>query len=161
MKLKLPFIPSFKPGKEGTQQVLGELESEIMETLWQKKQGLTGRQIYEILKQKKHLAYTTALTVIDRLVNKGLITKRKNQDNTYIYSFTKTKEEFKEEISKAVLRGLMEFAGRGTVTAFVNALESSNPDSIAELERILKEKQRAENRKQNRGNIVQMLKEHK
>jgi predicted transcriptional regulator len=137
---------SFKPDKKGLQQVLGELESEIMEILWEKRDGITGRQIYENLKQKKRLAYTTVLTVIDRLVNKGLIIKRKNQDNTYIYFCAKTKEEFKEEISKAVVTGLMKFAGRGAVTAFVHALESTNPERIVELEKLLKEKQRSANR---------------
>lgn len=158
MKLKLPFISSFKPGKEGIQQVLGELESEIMDTLWKSKHSVTGRQIYENLKQKKRIAYTTVLTVIDRLVNKGLINRDKNSENTYIYFPAITKEEFKEEVSKRIVKGLMEFAGRGAVTAFVSALESTDKETITELEKLLRERQRLTTRTQkanNKANIIE------
>ncbi len=145
MKLRIPFLPSFKPGRGGIQQVLGELEAEIMEILWGKNEWRTGREIYENMKQKRTLAYTTVLTVIDRLVNKGLIIKKKNQENTYIYSPAMGKEEFKEEISRSVVKGLMEFAGKGTITAFVNILESTAPETIIELEKFLRERKRAKN----------------
>lgn len=140
MGIKLPFIPSFKPGREGIQQVLGELESDVMESLWSKNHGLTGREIYEGIKQKKKIAYTTILTVIDRLVNKGLIHKTKSPDRTYQYFPAITKDKFKEEVSMAVMRGLLEFAEKGTVAAFINTLESSNPEILEELEKLLKEK---------------------
>ncbi len=145
MKFKIPFLPSFKPGRGGIRQVLGELEAEIMETLWRKNGWKTGREIYENMKEKKNLAYTTVLTVTDRLVKKGLIIKKKNQENTYIYCPAMSREEFKEEISRSVVKGLMEFAGKGTVTAFVNILESTAPETIAELEKILRERKRAKN----------------
>lgn len=142
MKLKIPFLRSFKPGREGIQHVLGELEAEIMETLWQNKDAFTGRRIYENLKEKKKIAYTTVLTVLDRLVHKGLVIKEKNKENTYIFTPKITKEEFKKEISINVVKSLMDFAGKGAVTAFVNALESADPKTIEELEKLLREKQR-------------------
>ena len=115
MKLGIPFISSFRPGREGIHQVLGDLESGIMETLWISVNGLTGRQLCESLQKKKHLAYTTVLTVIDRLVNKGLIKKGKNPDNAYLYTAAIDKEKFTKEISDAVVKGLMEFSGKSAL----------------------------------------------
>lgn len=137
MKLKIPFLLSFKPGRKGIQQVLGELEAEVMKTLWNKNEGVTGRQIYENMKRKRNLAYTTVLTVIDRLVNKGLIKKQKNNEDTYIFSQAISGEEFKTEITKAVVEGLMDFAGKGAVAAFMSEIGKSSPETIAELEKLI------------------------
>lgn len=127
---------SFKPGREGIQQVLGELEAEVMKTTWNENGGVTGRQIYENMKRKRTLAYTTVLTVIDRLVNNGLIKKEKNM-RTPIFSPAITGEEFKNEITKTVVRGLMDFAGKGAVAAFMSEIRTSNPETIAELEKLV------------------------
>jgi len=145
MKLGIPFISSFRPGREGIHQVLGDLESGIMETLWISVNGLTGRQLCESLQKKKHLAYTTVLTVIDRLVNKGLIKKGKNPDNAYLYTAAIDKEKFTKEISDAVVKGLMEFSGKSALAAFVNVLELEDPDTIWKLEKLLKERKKRTN----------------
>ena len=56
---------------------LPELELECMEVLWDAG-DLTVRGVREHLLLRRPLAYTTVLTVLDRLARKGAVTRRKS-----------------------------------------------------------------------------------
>jgi predicted transcriptional regulator len=53
---------------------VGELERRVMTILWEQEGELTGRQVADALPEH---AYTTVATVLDRLVHKGLVGRRK------------------------------------------------------------------------------------
>ena len=57
--------------------LLPELELECMKALW-RSGDLTVRAVHEQLKACRPLAYTTVLTVLDRLAQKGVVTRRKS-----------------------------------------------------------------------------------
>jgi predicted transcriptional regulator len=54
----------------------GELEQTIMEVIWAHEGAVTGRQVVDELAHSRRVAYTTVLTVMDRLVRKGLLVKQ-------------------------------------------------------------------------------------
>jgi predicted transcriptional regulator len=56
---------------------LPDLELECMKALW-RSGDLTVRAVHEQLKAYRPLAYTTVLTVLDRLAQKGVVTRRKS-----------------------------------------------------------------------------------
>ena len=60
-----------------TDYQLGELETAIMAIVWQRDGEVTVRQVWEALKPKRSLAYTTEMTVMSRLVPKGVLTVRR------------------------------------------------------------------------------------
>jgi Predicted transcriptional regulator len=49
----------------------GELEQAVMEILWSHTAPLSVREVHELLGLDRTLAYTTVLTVLDRLAKKG------------------------------------------------------------------------------------------
>jgi predicted transcriptional regulator len=53
----------------------GTLETEVLATLWASDQPLTPRQVQEELGQG--LAYTTVMTALSRLHDKGVVTRQK------------------------------------------------------------------------------------
>lgn len=53
--------------------LLGELETAIMRVLWATPQPLTVRAVFEVLVEDRQLAYTTVMTVLDRLAKKGVV----------------------------------------------------------------------------------------
>ncbi len=55
----------------------GELEQAIMEVVWDKATDgpVTGREVVDVVTLSRPVAYTTVLTVMDRLVQKGLLVK--------------------------------------------------------------------------------------
>lgn len=71
---------------------LGDLEREIMTRLWAAGEPLTVRQVHEALSRERDLAYTTVMTVLDRLAKKGLVRQQK-ADRAYRYTATQTREE--------------------------------------------------------------------
>src|SRR5205823_4626911 len=61
-----------------------ELERAIMEVVWSAGRPVTGRQVVDELAQARPVAYTTVLTVMDRLVGKGmLVRQRTGKANSY------------------------------------------------------------------------------
>ena len=52
---------------------LGELERAVMDHLWDAATPQTVRQVHEALATRRELAYTTVMTVLQRLARKGLV----------------------------------------------------------------------------------------
>ena len=55
--------------------ILGDLEHLIMSVLWQSSEPLSVREVHEQLQAHRDLAYTTVMTVLDRLAKKHLVTR--------------------------------------------------------------------------------------
>ena len=47
--------------------VMGELGQAVMDILWNRPEPLSGRDVHELLAEDRDLAYTTVMTVLDRL----------------------------------------------------------------------------------------------
>lgn len=71
---------------------LGDLEREVMTQLWDAGEPLTVRQVHDQLSRERDLAYTTVMTVLDRLAKKGVVTQEK-ADRAYRYRPAQTREE--------------------------------------------------------------------
>lgn len=71
---------------------LGDLEREIMAQLWDASEPLTVRQVHERLSRDRDLAYTTVMTVLDRLAKKGVVTQQR-AERAYRYAPAQTREE--------------------------------------------------------------------
>ena len=71
---------------------LGDLEREVMTQLWDAGEPLTVRQVHERLVRDKDLAYTTVMTVLDRLAKKRVVIQQK-ADRAYKYAPAQTREE--------------------------------------------------------------------
>lgn len=130
----------FKPFKKGFQQALGELENEIMQVLWDQKSGsATAKAIHDILSQKRKIAITTVFTVLDRLVEKGLLKKEK-QNKTFIYQTIYSKDEYVKEVAKMTLQGLIEFSKDSTISCFVDVLSDLSKEDLERLKKLIDEK---------------------
>ena len=91
---------------------LGDLERDVMAQLWAATGPLTVRQVHERLNQDRDLAYTTVMTVLDRLAKKDVVTRQK-ADRAYLYAPAQSREEM-------------------TASVMLDAL-SSSPDQDAAL----------------------------
>lgn len=65
---------SFRFNQKGLKKFLGDLECEIMELAWKlAKPTVTVREVYNALNKKREIAYTTVMTTMVRLSEKGLL----------------------------------------------------------------------------------------
>ncbi|GAA4602568.1 putative transcriptional regulator [Actinoplanes octamycinicus] len=71
---------------------LGDLEREVMTQLWDAPEALTVRQVHERISKNRDLAYTTVMTVLDRLAKKKLVVQMK-ADRAYQYAAAQSREE--------------------------------------------------------------------
>jgi predicted transcriptional regulator len=71
---------------------LGDLEREVMTVLWDATEPLTVRQVHEALSRDRDLAYTTVMTVLDRLAKKSVVVQQK-ADRAYRYAPAQSREE--------------------------------------------------------------------
>jgi predicted transcriptional regulator len=135
----LDFGP-FRPDRPGIRKVLGDLEAEIMELIWARpgNQGTTVRDIFEILYERRRLAYTTIMSTMTRLAKKGLLRARKS-DQAYIYYPTLTQDEFISRFVGRILEDLfVNFSG-----ATLERLRTlPDPQAAQRAEKLLEEIER-------------------
>ncbi len=131
---------TFNPNKRGLRKVLGDLESEIMEIVWAK-DGATVRAIYEQLKTKRNIAYTTVMTVMSRLAEKGLL-ERKKEGAAFIYRAASSREEFTRSTVKRVINGLLRDFAAPAISQFLESVGHEHPEKIKELARLIDEKRK-------------------
>jgi predicted transcriptional regulator len=116
-------------------RLLGELEREVAEWAWQQPPGeLTVRQALEAIKLNRHapIAYTTVMTVMSHLADKGLFTRRL-EGKTYYYRVVRTKEEFIARSAARQVERLVESFGDLALAQFADQLASANPELLARL----------------------------
>ncbi|SDG34453.1 Predicted transcriptional regulator [Sinosporangium album] len=78
---------------------LGELESTIMDRMWSYNRPALVREVLEDLRSEREIAYTTVMTVMDKLHTKGLL-KRKPFGRAYAYEAVATKEAYTAELMR-------------------------------------------------------------
>ncbi len=127
-------------GQEGLRQVLGELEAEIMERMWDRGSSSV-RDIYECLAERREIAYTTVMTVMGRLADKGLLSRRQ-QGRAYLYSPSETRGSFCAGVVRSVVEGLFGGANRPVLAHFVEQLSEEDGADLDMLAAIIDEKRR-------------------
>lgn len=129
----------FKPHKSGLSKVLGDLEAEIMETIWQKGRAVTVREIYEELRNRRNIAYTTVMTIMSRLAEKELLSKTQ-ESNYYLYSPVYSREEFTDRVVSLVLDGLLAEFSQPVLSHLVDKIQDEDEEKLAQLEQLIKER---------------------
>jgi predicted transcriptional regulator len=71
---------------------LGDLERAVMDHLWGADQPQTVRQVHQALCTNRDLAYTTVMTVLQRLARKNLVAQIRD-DRAHRYAPTHGREE--------------------------------------------------------------------
>ena len=115
----------------------GALEAKIMEVLWLF-ECASVRQVLDKLKADRKVAYTTVMTVMDRLYKKGVLKRQKDTSGAYLYCPTQKKDLFLAKASKQAIQNLIKEYGNVAVAQFVDVLESSNLGNSKDLKAKLK-----------------------
>ena len=110
---------------------LGELETEIMGVVWEKGKA-TVQDVKDALEPRRSLAYTTVMTVMSRLAEKGLC-ERQKEGRAYYYTPVASQEKVAGSLLQALVRRL--YAG-ATGKAIAQLLETEETVDDAELERL-------------------------
>lgn len=116
------------------EKYLGELEAEIMAILWARGEA-TVHDVVAALADRHPVAYTTAMTVMSRLVEKGLLT-RALQGRSYVYRPAMSREEFFAWVSGRIVQDLIADFGDVAIAQFLQAIETIDPARLQALRRL-------------------------
>ena len=117
-------------------QVLGELESAVLAELWNSDQALSVRQVLARVKRKPALAYTTVLTVLDRLHDKGLV-RREKEGKAFLYQPRVSREDWLGEQAARVLTRGDRPPTRALLMAFLDSAERADPALVEQLSSLI------------------------
>lgn len=111
-------------------RALGELEAAVMDTVWASDRPVSVRVVFERLAREKDLAYTTVMTVMERLWRKRILT-RKREGKAFLYEARRTRPEFAAALMKDLLRWARD--PEGVLVRFVDDLRPSEAEELRRL----------------------------
>lgn len=115
---------------------LGELQEAILEDLWEAGESSV-REVLERLRARgMGLAYTTVLTVMRRLAERGLIVRRR-VGRRDLYQAPASSEALAEALSREAVDRLLAAHGEAALAAFALRVREGDPRQLARLREFL------------------------
>lgn len=117
--------------KHSLSDVLGPLEAEIMEAVWDRGE-VTVREVHDALTDVRPIAYTTVMTTLGRLTDKGLL-KRIEDQPAHRYSALLSREQYARSTVKSVVDWLIGHFPDPAVAYFIDKVEKEDEVVIERL----------------------------
>ncbi|PAL15121.1 BlaI/MecI/CopY family transcriptional regulator [Peribacillus simplex] len=125
-------IKNFKYDEVGLNRFFGPLEANIMEYLWDKDEQSI-KAVQQSLELDKPINFNTVMTVMNRLVEKGILEKR-SEGRLSLFRPVQSKEEFFEEQSKKLTENLLDEFGGAVISHMLDAMKDADQGLIEKLE---------------------------
>lgn len=121
---------------------ISNLEADIMNIVWSKEK-ITVREVHEIIllkeiKKKQHgfIPYTTVMSTMAILTDKGLL-KQDKSAKTYIYSSAMDKKELSKNIIMSVVEKLLNSDSVSKIDRFLSNRNNISKESMADILKII------------------------
>lgn len=124
---------------DGLAKVLGDLEARVMSVVWALGRPSSARTVHERVARDHNVAIHTVITVLNKLVEKGLL-RREKRDDLLHFEATLTEEEFRAHASRQVIEGILSFGPDAVTASFVDVLAERDPSQLAELARLIEQR---------------------
>ena len=129
-----------RPERQGLamlKKLLGSLELEVMEFMWQAREA-TVLQGMKSINCNRPIAYTTVMTVMGHLVDKGLLTRTK-EGKRYHYRLAQSRDEYLHETSKSMVRTLVDDFGDLAIAEFLGEISKVDDEKLEQLKNLVEE----------------------
>lgn len=115
-------------------------ELEVMKVVWRLGRA-TVRQVYEGQRQKKKLAYTSLMTVMKILEQKGVL-RHEVEGRAYVYYPTVSRSQITNRMVKDLVQRLFDGSAAPLVLHLLEE-EKFTPDTLKEIEEIVRKHERS------------------
>jgi predicted transcriptional regulator len=131
-----------RQGQTGIRARLHDLEAEIMDVVWScgLKRFVVG-DVQRVLERHREIAYTTVMTTLGRLHEKGLLDRCKD-GKRYIYSPRMSREEFMQATAREVLDGLEAVSARHALALLAEKVSEAGSGDLDELEQMIRRRRK-------------------
>ena len=109
-----------------------------MRLMWAR-EAATVREMRDLLREaRRPLAYTTVMTVMSRLAEKGWLVAQR-EGRAFHYQPARTRREAEAEAVGTIVRALLHDFGDLAVTQFVKELDEVDPQQLSRLAQLARE----------------------
>lgn len=127
-----------RPGQKGLASRLHELEAAIMDVVWSKHlTNFSVNDVLVVLEKRREIAYTTVMTTVVRLYEKGLLA-RERQGKRYLYAPKYSREQFLASTARAVLEDVV--SEKQAMAMLVEKVSEASAGELDELEAIIRQR---------------------
>ncbi len=126
--------------KPDTPTRLGDLETAIMRIVWQRG-DVTVQNVTTALEPDRSPAYTTVMTVMSRLADKGLLDRRKD-GRAYVYSPATAQEKLAGSMLSALVEGVYGGSASHAIAHLIETEDGVGQGELARLERLIQSKRK-------------------
>lgn len=130
----------------GLAKVLGDLEARVMRAVWDIGVPAPARVVHARVAKHHKVALLTVVTVLNKLVGKGLLWRERSDDLLH-YQAQWTEEEFMAHASRRVIEGVLPFEPDAVAASLVDVLAERDPERLADLGRLIRRRLRERNGK--------------
>ena len=123
-----------EPVRIGFTKGVGTLEVEVLQVLWDAGQT-TSREVFESIHDMRRVGYSTVLTALRRLVDRGLVNREPGPDG-YIYSPALSRQELGSSIVDEVVDRIF---GGAVAPLISHLLIKGKIESVEELTALKRE----------------------
>lgn len=129
-----------RPDRSGVAVRLHDLESAVMDAVWSRRwTEFSVADVHGAL--ERDIAYTTVMTTVARLHNKGLLSRRRD-GKRYLYAPVMSREAFLASTAKDVLERLGDGFANGPLALLAETVSKADHDTLAQLESMIRRRRR-------------------
>ena len=132
----------FRPEKKGLRAALFDLEADIMEVVWAKGwKEFAVADVQRELERRRDIAYTTVMTTVGRLHEKGLL-NRERDGKRYTYRPAMSRDEFTESMARELLGSLSGLGHQQAMALLVDQVAESDAEELKRLEMMIRKRKK-------------------
>jgi len=129
-------------GKSGIRARLHDLEADVMDVVWSRNlDRFAVGDVLRVLERRRDIAYTTVMTTLGRLHEKGLLAREKD-GKRYVYSPHMTREDFLQDTAREVLDGLGAASAQHALALLGEKVSEASPDELDEIEQMVRRRRK-------------------
>lgn len=123
------YTPSgYRVDGKDLEAILGPLEADVLNAVYEIGKPIRVREVYEKMKGDRKIAYTTVMSTMNTLYEKGILDRKVTEGRgglLYIYWPKMTKAEIQKSAVKHIMDSLMKNFGEA-VTSYIVDLDTLN-----------------------------------
>ena len=129
-----------RPEEEGTRVALFDLEADVMDVVWNDElESFTVADVHVRLAQGRSIAYTTVMTTVSRLFDKGVL-DRERQGRRYRYRPRYSRDQLTTAVAREVLDSLEASSAASAVALLAERVSRADEDQLAALEAMIRKR---------------------
>ncbi len=127
-----------RPEKHGVRATLFDLEADIMEAVWSSDWSwFSVSDVRQALLRSRAIAYTTVMTTVTRLHDKGLL-RRRRDGRRYLYRAAYDREAFLQAMAGEVLDSLEAGSRDAAMALLVDRVARADAGALERLEKMVR-----------------------